>query len=812
MVFRLCRRVLGDGPDAEDAFQAAFLVLLRKAGSLGRPESLANWLYGVAYRTAVKTRAQMARRRVVESRAVCDRTAGPDDDLVWRDLDPVLDREIQRLSDKYRAPFVLCHLEGRTSAEAARLLRCPEGTVLSRISRARALLRDRLSRRGISLGAGLLAVLAAEAAAPAAVPRALVEQTIRAGMASLADRTAAAGFVSAALRKVVRTMLYHKGKVVAAALLLLGAAGFGSAVVVPATPPDDPPKPAAAASEKEPPSRAEAEKAVTASLKRSYQSYVEAAQVFWDPGVPIPLTAVFSPVPAGATGPQEWKGNWDRMAAALGPAGAGRRYQVQVKVFKDGTDKAVWSGRQPIDPAPLARRSHDTVSDGKTVLTMYDPDALTEFRLPAGALTPATYRVTLSFLDPDGAEHQFPNGSTPESGPLLVIRPAPLDMKALLLPGRSADAADMLTRATEVANPGRRQFPKDDPDDCQARSVWCLQEFQGRVYVGYGDWDKNRGPIDVWSFGPDSAETRSRYPGRYSFAAGDGRLLFTKEYTVQEESVDRFRVLGDKLVIPGVDGNKANGPDFVAFSNVYIREKGSWRKLSSLSGGHVMDAADFGGRLLAAVAGVKASADGGLSWQDLVPGQPVPGAQEFVPFRGGLLIFGDGEGGSFYRDGKLETRVMDFFPGYGYNRAHRSTPFLGGVVYTTHHSWGRTKETRHPLFFLEDFKEGPKVVEPFRDRAVSDIKAEGDRHYVLSWRAESGGFVGETHSTRDLRDWTRVAAFRVPAIPSAFARLGGSWYVGLANRGYDPAKYDEHRARTYAFADKAAGTIYCLSR
>jgi hypothetical protein len=372
----------------------------------------------------------------------------------------------------------------------------------------------------------------------------------------------------------------------------------------------------------------------------------------------------------------------------------------------------------------------------------------------------------------------------------------------------------MLTRITEIANPGRRQFPKENPDDCQARSVWCLQQFQGRVYVGYGDWDQNRGPIAVWSFGPESYQSRERYPGRYSFAAGASPgMLFTQEYTVQEESIDRYRVLGDRLVIPGIDGNKKHGPDGIVFANLYIREKGSWRKLSSLPRGpHVMDAAEVDNRLIAAVNGLQVSDDGGLSWNDLAPGEEFLGAEEFVRLDNGLLIFGDMEGGSLYHQGKLESHVYDFFPGYGNNRAHRSKAFLNGAVYTTHHGWGASKEASRPLFYFRGFDKAPLVIELFRNKIVSDTLLADGRLYVLTVQSKEKPFVGEIFETQNLRDWTRLASFSAPAMPSALCRLDQRFYVGLANRGYNPLTYDDHKARHYAYADTASGSICVLRR
>ena len=156
MVLGVCRRVLSDPHDVEDAFQATFLVLVRKAHSLRRRDLLGNWLYGVAHRVAVRARANAARRRTRE-RSGAEAAAGkPPRDGDWRDLRPVLDEEIARLPEKYRAPVVLCFLEGQTHEEAARQLRWPLGTVKSRLARARARLQGRLTRRGLAPSAGLL--------------------------------------------------------------------------------------------------------------------------------------------------------------------------------------------------------------------------------------------------------------------------------------------------------------------------------------------------------------------------------------------------------------------------------------------------------------------------------------------------------------------------------------------------------------------------------------------------------------------------------------------------------------------------------
>jgi RNA polymerase sigma-70 factor (ECF subfamily) len=150
MVLGVCRRVLNDWQSAEDAFQVTFLVLARKADSLTRPGLLANWLHGVAYRTALKARSRAVRQGVHERQAAAMSPAEfrPNRSVV--ELREVLDEELGRLPEKYRAPLVLCYLEGKTNEEAARLLHWPPGSMSARLARARALLRTGLTRHGLA--------------------------------------------------------------------------------------------------------------------------------------------------------------------------------------------------------------------------------------------------------------------------------------------------------------------------------------------------------------------------------------------------------------------------------------------------------------------------------------------------------------------------------------------------------------------------------------------------------------------------------------------------------------------------------------
>jgi RNA polymerase sigma factor (sigma-70 family) len=183
MVLSVCARVLDRPHDAEDAFQATFLILVRKARSLHNPELLGNWLYGVAYRVARKARAQAARRCQHERQAVPMASADPLREVSWRELRSVLDRELQVLPRKYRAPLVLCYLEGLTNEEAARRLGWPAGSISYRLARGREMLRQRLSQGNRALPAGAFAQLLTEHAGGLAVPAGLLDATIQAGVA-----------------------------------------------------------------------------------------------------------------------------------------------------------------------------------------------------------------------------------------------------------------------------------------------------------------------------------------------------------------------------------------------------------------------------------------------------------------------------------------------------------------------------------------------------------------------------------------------------------------------------------------------------
>ncbi len=219
MVLATCRRILHQAQDAEDAFQATFLVLCRKAHSLRKLPSCGAWLYRVAYHLALKARSKAARRSAVEQQVPARSPTAPADDVLWRDLRPVLDDEVNRLPEKYRTVLVLHYLEGKTIAQVAEELGWLPGTVSGRLARARDLLRGRLTRRGLGLAgiAPLTAVLVQHASA-GGLPSASVQLAVSA--AREGTRTLSPTAITLA-NGMVHTMMLTKLRT--AGLLLLAA-------------------------------------------------------------------------------------------------------------------------------------------------------------------------------------------------------------------------------------------------------------------------------------------------------------------------------------------------------------------------------------------------------------------------------------------------------------------------------------------------------------------------------------------------------------------------------------------------------------
>jgi RNA polymerase sigma-70 factor (ECF subfamily) len=230
-VLRVCQHVLGDEHAAQDAWQATFLVLARRAGSIARRDSVGSWLHGVALRVAAKARVSAARRRAHERRggAMAAGRGGAAGEGHWEELHA----ELGRLPERVRAPLVLCYLEGLTQEQVAAQLRCPLGTVQSRLARGRAMLRKRLERRGLVLSLGLLTEGLFEAPAPAAPPATWAEATVRAAMHFTGGRATTASAVTASAvlaEEVLQAMWLTKLTVVLGIALVAAVVAGGAAL------------------------------------------------------------------------------------------------------------------------------------------------------------------------------------------------------------------------------------------------------------------------------------------------------------------------------------------------------------------------------------------------------------------------------------------------------------------------------------------------------------------------------------------------------------------------------------------------------
>lgn len=226
MVLEVCRSVLRNTADAEDAFQATFMVLASKASSVRKAASLGSWLHGVAYRTACNAQRRAAIRWRCESQVATPEATRPDD-LAWQEVRAIVHEEVRGLGEAYRAPLVLCYLEGKTHAEAATQLRLPVGTLKGRLERGRAMLRSRLVRRGLGPTAGVIAAAWPASAPSASVPKLLSAYTVKAAGAFAADQAATVlrPELVVLTREVLKIMLYTRLKSVALIVLVTGMLG-----------------------------------------------------------------------------------------------------------------------------------------------------------------------------------------------------------------------------------------------------------------------------------------------------------------------------------------------------------------------------------------------------------------------------------------------------------------------------------------------------------------------------------------------------------------------------------------------------------
>ncbi len=227
MVWGVCRRVLFDPNDVDDAFQATFLVLVRKAQTIAKRESVGSWLHGVAHRVALRAKVQTNQRRARERQGALARpheAIAPDP--LWNEVRRVLDEELGRLPEKYRAPLILCYLEGKTNDEAADQLGWTRGTIAGRLNRARELLRARLTRRGIAIAIGTLGSAFSAQATPAPLPALLARTTLQA--ACTYSKASTLSPAVALAEAVLTTMRVSKLGTTIAVVMILGILGTGA--------------------------------------------------------------------------------------------------------------------------------------------------------------------------------------------------------------------------------------------------------------------------------------------------------------------------------------------------------------------------------------------------------------------------------------------------------------------------------------------------------------------------------------------------------------------------------------------------------
>lgn len=434
MVQGVCRRLLGNSHDADDAFQAVFMVLARKAASLSRRESIAAWLHGVAGRTARKARVTAARRRRREETVATMTRESIADEVAEDPVGPVLDEEVNRLPEKYRLPVLLCYLEGESNEEAARRMRCSAGAVKMRLLRARELLRNRLGRRGVVIPAVALGSLLERQAASAAVPESLVASTTRAVESFTAGSAAGASGAAALAQGVIRDMYATKLKLAAAVVLGLGMAGVGVGLAMadraPANPPAaaepvvlaDPNLPAAVKPGPAAPVKDEGPVDKAAAAARNNRFGFELLGQLSKPDAnafisPYSISAALSMTYAGARGEtademskvlhfapdqERWHPAFASLSADLRPAGKEPPYQLHIAnrlwgqsgaqfhdAFLKTTRDQYGAGIQPLD------FKNDTEAARKTINTWVEEQTKDKIKELIGkrTLTPATRLV-----------------------------------------------------------------------------------------------------------------------------------------------------------------------------------------------------------------------------------------------------------------------------------------------------------------------------------------------------------------------------------------------------------------------------------
>jgi len=336
--------------------------------------------------------------------------------------------------------------------------------------------------------------------------------------------------------------------------------------------------------------------------------------------------------------------------------------------------------------------------------------------------------------------------------------------------------ASILTEAVKIGKPTEGRYPSNDYADCYARSVWDMQYYNGKIYIGSGDYTKNRGPIDIWSFADDSGS-------------------FIKEITVPEEQISTFYVYDRKLYSPGDDPRGSNT------GAIYVKDNAVWEEIRTIpSADHVFGFAPFDGDFYAYISRdggqFLKSSDMGQTWTYIMTNlweDHGISIDAMVPFDDFLLIMGKNNWIDYliyatpciwkYTDESMEELEIPLFSPEDWGKSERVIRYSDGVLYIN--SFHGTPSSDNPglprpLFFLNDFANGVDIIEEFSDSHVRDILVRGANCYILTasplGEDEAKGCI---YSSSDLDSWTKLAEFSVPGLPYSFELLDDTFYVGL---------------------------------
>ena len=429
----------------------------------------------------------------------------------------------------------------------------------------------------------------------------------------------------------------------------------------------------------------------------------------------------------------------------------------------------------------------------------------TQFQLAVSGLKKGLYNIHFEFVTAEGKTYvpeiiHYERGSGVSFNTevaLGVVEPYKQILETSL-----KNANKLLTKAIYVGNAGKKQFPKDNVADCCARTVWDMQFYNGRVYIGDGDWNGNRGPIDIWSFKPEK---------------GNSELKFKKEFTVDDESVDRFRVYDGKLLVPGIDSadKPPKGQHQWDLGNLYIKENGKWSKFRTVPHGiHVLDTAIHKGNIYVATGTesggkIYESTDSAKTWRSLGDSFGEKGIRRFyqiIPMDDFLIAFTGCKFNVYIcQNGKMEIFDLPCMPSckVHYWTIGRLTRFKNGVVYTvlSTYLWDE-KCTSNNLYWLDNFKQGAKLVECFKDSVVTDIIVRDDYCYVMTTKdkksKEKKTFEASIFKSSNMKNWVRLAEIKeLPAFPNSFEFADDYFYIGIASSEKE--------------GNKASGNIYKLA-